>query len=87
MSAVRRSEAQRDSPGRPPRAAGGGSGWVALAAGVAVVCCAGPTVLAGLGAGLAAGALGAWLRLGVIVVPLLALLAGAGAVWARRRRR
>jgi hypothetical protein len=63
------------------------SGWLLVAAAFAVVCCAGPIVLAGLGAGLVAGALGAWLGLAAVCVPIVALLAGAGAVWVRRRRR
>lgn len=68
-------------------AASGGGGWLLLAAAVAAFCCAGPGLLAGVGVGLVAGALGSWLRLGAIVTVLLGLLAGAVAVVAHRRRR
>ena len=87
MNAVNRSEAKDGTDRNEPPAAGRGGGWLVVGAAVAVLCCAAPAVLAGLGAGVLAGALGAWLRLGTVAVALLAVLAGAATVLVRRRRR
>ena len=87
MNAADGTEPESDTCHHPSRAGDGGSGWLLVAAAFAVACCAGPTVLAALGGGLLAGVLGAWLGLAAVGVPLVALLAGAGAVWVARRRR
>ena len=56
-------------------------------AAVAVVCCAGPALLAALGLGAGGSALGAALGKPAIFIPALVVLAVAAALMAGRRRR
>jgi hypothetical protein len=82
---------ERDTCPRPQDASdprqrtGGGSLWVLGAAVLAMVCCAGPAVLAALGVGAAGTLLGVSLGVMALAVAGALLLAAAVVLIARRR--
>lgn len=80
------------TPPRPPHPPGHDSGagrvqwWAIGAAAVAAVCCAGPVLLAALGAGTAGTVLGLGLGAAAIAVPAALVVGGAVVliIWRRR---